>query len=181
MRILEGGHYYRVKGATTWSSVGWGILESLKQPGDKTVLLVDDVHEISDVSEEERELTNIEFSPNVDYIVMESDVYVETQIILAMLSGLPKKKRAKRGVNGKWFISGFSLTNEEECPLCVLWDAGLTLRKRNLGFQEGINVLPYFYEEEQIRLLRIVSKVIPDFCLRVVLYKLNGDFWKLSI
>ena len=180
MRILEAGHYYGAKGPTAWSSVGWKILESLKQPGDRTMLLVDNIHPISDVSEEEQELPNIEFSLNADYTVMESDVYLESQVILATLKRLPKKKRAKRGPNGKWFISGFSLTNEEEFPLCVLWDAGLTLKKRNLGFQEGINILPYFYEEEQIKLLRIIAKAIPAFRLRAVLYKLNGNFWELG-
>ncbi len=163
-----------------WSIVGWEILENLKRLDDKTMVLVDDLHTISDMSAEERDLPSVEFALHSDYLIMESAVHAEAINVLSNLQKLPKKKRARLGHDGKWFVSGFLLTDEKEKPLCVLLDAGLTLRKRDLGFQEGINILPYFYEKEQVRLLRIIAKAIPDFHLRTILYKLNGEFWELG-
>lgn len=79
---------------------------------------------------------------------MESAVRPEAETILSILQQLPKKKRARQNGNGKWFVSGIPLTDDAGRPLCVLWDAGLTLRKQALGFEGGVNILPFFYEQE---------------------------------
>lgn len=182
MYILEGGHYYKALGPTRWSLIGWRILESMKNSQDKTMLFIDDVHDIACVGKEERNLVVEEFSPEPkpDFVIMESCIYEEAEIVLERLKGLPKKKRARIGSDGKWFVSGFPLTQQDGFPLCVLLDAGLTLRKYMLGFTQGINILPCFYEEEQKNLLRILSKVIPDFSLQVILYDLEGNIWNLE-
>lgn len=176
MRILEGGHYYLENGPTKWSVIGWGILEKIKQPGDKTLLFLDDVHHGSAAANEERCLPTVEFNPHADFVVMESDVRPEAEEVLAALQKLPNKKKARKNGNGQWFMSGFPLTNDKGFPLCVLLDAGLTLRKRSLGFREGVNILPFFYEDEQKNLFRIIAKVIPDFHLEAVLFDLSGNF-----
>lgn len=175
-RILEGGHYYLANGPTMWSVIGWGILEKIRQPEDKTLLFIDDVHPGSAAVSEERCLPTVEFKPHVDFMVMESDVRLEATTALVALQQLPKREKARKNGNGKWFASGFPLTDDGGFPLCVLLDAGLTLRKRSLGFREGVNILPFFYEDEQKKLFRIIAKLIPDFHLKAVLFDLSGNF-----
>lgn len=179
MRILEAGHYYSVKGPTMWAVVGWEIMLSMLAHGDKNMLFTDDVHGLNDVSPDEKPMSKVEFNPSADFVVLESAVVGKAWEFLELLKKLPKRRRARVN-SGRWHCSGFSLITKSGTPNCVLLDAGLTLLKSELGFREGINILPKFYEEQQRKLLRLVSKTLPDFHLRVVLYDLKGKFWEIK-
>lgn len=178
--VLEAGHYYQAKGPTVWSRVGWDILSKVKQNGDQTILFIDDVHTLENMSEEERRSSNVSFNPEPDYFVAERDILKESLIILEILKNLPKKHRCRFNSNGRWFCSGFPITGENGFPNCILLDAGLTLRKNNLGFSRGINILPYFYQDQQKKLLRIIKKSIPNFLLEVILFDISGGFWYMQ-
>lgn len=179
-RILEAGHYYQAKGPTPWAHAGWKILESIRDPDDKTVLFVDDVHQYHEVPEAEKELvvTN-SFNPPADYHFLESAVEPEALEVLEALKTLPNSKRA-RVKDGIWHCAGVRLTHKDGQPLCVLLDAGLTLVKHRLGFTEGINILPAHYQGEQERLRRLIRRAIPGFNLKVVLFDLEGGSWELA-
>ena len=179
MRILEAGHYYVAKGPTIWSLRGWEVLSKLRQSDDKTLLFIDDVHDIDDVVDEERDLSTENFNPEADFTVLESAVGLEADLIINALKLLPNGKGLKRNGEGRLFVSGIPLTVPGGFPSCVLLDAGLTWRKRALGFDEGVNILPYFYERQQKNLLRVVRKAIPDFRLRVILFDRVGNFWDM--
>ncbi|HOX60601.1 MAG TPA: hypothetical protein PLV72_01180 [Candidatus Magasanikbacteria bacterium] len=178
-RLIEGGHYYADKGATIWSIRSWEVLQKIKKPDDKTLIFVDDIHPRTAMAKEERDLETFEFNPAFDFQVFESSVCVEAKTVLALLQELPKKKRARKNSDGRWFVSDFALTDSRGFPLCVLLDAGLTLRKQTFGYSECVNVLPYFYEEEQRHLLRIIDRIMPNFHLEVVFFNLEGEFWNL--
>lgn len=186
MMIIESGHFYKAKGPTKWSQVGWNILESIKRPDDRTLLFVDDVHELSDVSQSEARLPSVTFSPNPDYLVLESEAISPALEVFGRLQGLPNGSRPKEvldemglvAIGAKW--RGFPILGLKG-PKCVLLDAGLMLKKHRLGFDQALNILPFFYEEEQKRLLQIVKKVIPEIKLEVLLYGLEGNFWKLPL
>lgn len=174
-RIIEGGHYYQSKGPTIWSSIGWEIAHNRIRPGDKTLLFIDDVHPLVQVSEHELNHPAItDFHPCADFTVLESAVHESAMLVLKRLRGLTRRHRARQHRNGTWFFKEFPLTDLYGQPLCVLLDAGLTLQKRSLGFRNGINVLPWFYSAEQTNLLRIARRAISDFQLEVVLYDLEG-------
>ena len=179
-RIIEAGHYYAAKGPTQWSQIGWEILERIRTPRDASMLFVDDFHALEDVSECERHLDNVPFDPNPDVLVREACLSAESAEVLWRLKELPRKRRARTNGNGKWYCSGFPITGEDGQPLCVLLDAGLTLRKQQLGFGEGVNIVPCFYEEEQRQLLRLVGKAIPDFSMVVILFDLDGRSWEMN-
>ncbi len=181
-RVVESGHYYRVKGPTRWSQVGWEILEKVRCPEDRTMLFVDDVHELKDVSPREAMLSNVAFSPNPDHFVLESEVSVLAMDVLGRLQSFPKKSSRPRtdeeeGIT-KW--RGFPIINGKG-PTCVLLDAGLMLEKHRLSFTRALNILPFYYEEQQRRLLQVVEKVIPEITLEVLLYDLKGNFWEMSL
>jgi len=178
-RILEAGHYYTAKGPTVWAVMGWGIMQGLRHSHDATLLFLDNVHDLNDVHPEEVHLDVVEFDPEADFVVNEGDVVAEAKEVLDRLLGLSRRRRAARNGNGKYFCSGVPLTDEDGNPNCLLLDAGLTLKKQQLGFSSGVNILPIFYEEEQRSLLRIVDKAIPDFGLHVVLYDVHGQPTKL--
>lgn len=178
MKILEAGHYYSIKGPTMWSVMGWKIMLSMRTNNDKSMLFIDDVHGLNDMSPAEVTLAEVDFNPEPDYKIFESSVVRKAWEVLNTLKTLPRKKRV-REKSGIWYCSGFPLTNSRK-PNCVLLDAGLTLIKSELGFKKGVNILPKFYEEQQKKLLRLVTKALPNFCLHVVLYDLNGKFWNLN-
>lgn len=181
MRILESGHYYLVKGPTLWARRGWEILEKIKRPEDKTMLMVDDLHHnLEDVAKKERDLPIEDFFPEPDFTVMESSLRPEAERILSWLMLLPRGQRVNQDKQEKFFLSGIPLTNGAGQPLCILLDAGLTLKKHTLGFKECVNILPFFYQEEQSNLLRIVKKTIPGLSLEVILYDLDGKYWYLT-
>jgi len=48
-----------------------------------------------------------------------------------------------------------------------------------MGFTSGINVLPYFYENQQRHLLNVLAKALPDFFLTVVLFNADKKGWRL--
>lgn len=180
-KLLEAGHYYLAKGPTEYSRVGWEILKALQCAGDKTLLFLDDIHERSDVHVEEIDLPVVEaFTPVADHTIFESEVAAEAFEILEILCGLPKAKRARRNGEDRWFCSGFPITNSFGNPLCVLLDAGLTLKKMRLGFSDHVNILPYFYAEQQRQVLKLVAKALPACSTRVVLYKLDGTCWDMQ-
>ena len=181
-RILESGHYYRAKGPTSWSVLGWEILSKLKQPGDFSLLFIDDVHKAHDVHHEERELPVVEFSPNADIEVLESRTHDEALEILQRLLALSNGKRPKLGKDDRWYCSGFPLTNARGEPLCVLLDAGLTLLKSKIpGVESAVNILPCYYESQQRNLMRLVTKALPGFSLETVLYDSTGKFWTMHV
>lgn len=176
-RVIEFGHYYSVTGPTEWSLVGLEIAMSLKKPDDETMLFVDDIHGVEEVNEAERCLPVVSFNPDVDHLVGESEVIPEALRALDILKGFPRKRRARlrgKGRIQRWSCSGFWLTDKSGEPSCILLDVGLTLRKRDMGFRSGINILPEHYEEQQVGVQRLLRKVAPDFHLETLLYSLNG-------
>jgi len=181
-RIIEFGHYYMAHGPTALSLIGFKISEEIKEPGDKTLLFVDDIHDIGDVNEQERCLPPVEFDPQSDFRINESEVFDSAFAALEVLKGLPKKHRARFNGNGvkKWHCSGFSLTHENGDPTCMLIDVGLTVRKHGMGFGSAINVLPEFYEEQQKGVQRLVRKIIPDFHMEAILFSQNGNYRKIA-
>ena len=42
--IIEAGHYYKAIDPTVWSEMGWQLGLQMAQPGDATMLFIDDVH-----------------------------------------------------------------------------------------------------------------------------------------
>jgi hypothetical protein len=176
--ILESGHFYSVKGPTQWSRIGWRILNTLKKNGDKTMLFIDDIHQMMDVHEQERHLPCIPFDPKPDFSVKESEVSWYAFQVLEILKNLPKRKKAR--LNGadarKWHCSGIPLTHANGNPTCILLDVGLTLMKQNIGFVKAVNILPLFYKEQQRGVLRLVEKAMPDFHLEVILFSLDGSY-----
>ncbi|MFH0805145.1 MAG: hypothetical protein V1916_03040 [Patescibacteria group bacterium] len=181
-RVIDAGHYYASVGPTVWSSIGWRIAEELRLPGDQLLLLIDDVHPAAALSPLERAAPlDPDYCPHPDLTILESAVEPEACQILHLLQQLPKKKGAKQNGNGQWFCSGAALTSVAGEPLCNLLDAGLTLRKYQLGFTHGLNVLPYYYAEQQQKLLHIISKVLPNFTMEVLLFDQNGNTCPLSI
>jgi hypothetical protein len=179
-RIIEAGHYYQSKGPTEWSQVGWSVMQNVRAEEDKTMIFVDDFHTLKDVSQLETDLPVVDFHPHADYTVMESAMVEYARDALGILQNLPKRRRARTNRLSRWYCSGFAITDNRERPLCLLLDLGLSLYKwRMLGFCEGINIVPCFYEEEQRRLCRLMAKAVPSFSLEVLLYDLRGKHWKL--
>ncbi len=175
-RILEAGHYYKAKGPTAWSMIGWGVLEQLRQVDDVTMLFVDDFHELKDLDETEREADVVEFAPNPDYIVYEASQISNAKKVFEMLMALSAKRRPKQREDGSWKLNGtIKLRYPSGKFTCVMLDAGLCLQKSAIA-SEAINVVPYYYESEQRSLLAILKKAMPDFSLQVVLFELNGEF-----
>jgi hypothetical protein len=178
--IIDAGHYYQSKGPTIWSALGWNLVQRIASSNDKLLLFIDDVHPVTDLHPLEQSAAVVEtFKIEPDYIVLESAVRNEALEILNRLKQLPKKKGIKNGSNGQWFCSGSSITDPAGNPLCSLLDAGLTLFKQRLGFISGINVLPFFYENQQRHLGHLVKKSIPDFSLTTILFDINGAYWSL--
>lgn len=180
MRILESGHYYAAKGPTIYSKIGWEILERSKLPSDQSLLFIDDTHSSEDAPKEELELPMIVFNPTADFVVNESAMNDWGLRFLDILRALPKRQRARKNNSSEsWFCSGQRLTDDKGKPLCLLLDAGLTLYKRSLCFPQAVNILPYFYKEEQLILMRLVAKAMPDFKLTVMLFNLDGKVYEL--
>ncbi len=179
-RIIEGSHYIEIKGPTRWSTRGWGIAQSLRQPGDRTILLVDNLHGNEAVSRFERDLPNIAHNFSADITVMESALHTEALQALALLG---ETRHVKSNRYGKFFCqngaSTCQLIGNDTTPFVVLLDAGFTLLKHRLGYDHAINVLPHFYEREQRNLLKIVDVLLPGFTLEVVLFNLEGVHWTL--
>lgn len=175
--IIEAGHYYRAIGPTVWSEIGWQLGQQMLQPGDATILFIDDVHTAEQAHPMERSAMLVrDFMPKSDYTVLESSVIAEAKEVLTMLYALPKKKRPVVSGDGTVFCSGAPLVSAEGVCLCTLLDVGLTLRKSRLGFSSGVNILPDFYQAQQAPVLRLVQKILPQFTLAVVLFAACGTY-----
>jgi hypothetical protein len=176
--IWEAAHFYRAKGPTIWSAAGWNVMKGLAPATDARMLFIDDVHGMNDVSDWERQLDVVEFSPDPEptHVFNESDALDGGHRALSYLRSkkLPRTKRA-REYKKQWICSGLSLTNKDGIPLCLMYDLGLTWMKWEMGFSKGINVLPHFYENQQRGLLRLVKKALPEFHLRVILHDAEGN------
>lgn len=183
--LYEGGHFYASHGPTLWSKVGWELVSQLRQPGDHTTLLIDDVHPKSLLNAQETNLPVLkEFHPDPCFTVKESEMAGMGMEVLEMLKQLQVGRRHRalhRGQPKRWMCSGFPLTTPPNGhingdPLCLLYDLGLTLFKYRLGFRTTVNVLPAFYESEQYGLIKIARKIMSDLELAVVLYDLDGSW-----
>lgn len=180
-RIVEAGHFYAAKGPTLWSKLGWEYLLRVKEQEDKSLLFIDDVHSLDESPKEERHLEVVDFDPKPDFTILESQVGNEAEEIFQRLSGLSKRKRARKRKDGGWTLNGdIRLKFPDGTPSCVLLDAGLCLKKLNLGFEDGINIIPEFYQGEQIKLLRVLKKALPRFSLKVILFNLERNFWEMK-
>lgn len=183
--LIEAGHYYEAKGPTIWSNIGASIAETLKKQYEKaeTMLFVDNVHGINDVSHHEVDhpVVPLVFTPN--HIVYESEMIEPAMELLEFLKDFPsKKRRARQDRDGRWFTSGFAITKSNGKPSCVLLDAALTVYKNKMGFPRTINVLPHFYKEQQENLTRILKKVMPnDFEHKIVLFDHTGKYQYLDL
>ena len=177
--IWEAGHYYVSKGPTAWAQAGWQLMATLASKTDSRMLFVDDIHPIDMVNECERDLDRIDLDldPLPTHVSVESEMLAHAHEALKALEALPKRHRARK-IRGAWHCSGFPLQAESGRPLCLFFDLGLTWRKRQLGFRQAVNVVPEFYAEEQRRLLRLTTKAMPDFNLRVVVHDRHGS-WRL--
>lgn len=161
--LIEAGHYYLSKGPTKWSNIGGKIAENLKHQYGKveTMLFLDDVHSINEVSPYEVDHPVVPLQFNADHVVYESEMIEPALQLLEVLKELPKKRRARPDSEGRYYISGFPVTNKFGKPLCVLLDAALTLKKYEMGFKRTINILPFYYKEQQENLFRILNKIMP--------------------
>ncbi|OHB18919.1 MAG: hypothetical protein A2666_05520 [Parcubacteria group bacterium RIFCSPHIGHO2_01_FULL_47_10b] len=169
-RIIEAGHYYQAKGPTEYARRGWELLQSARRNGDKSMLFIDDVHTMEDVHHEERELEVVAFRPDADYVLREADVREEAEQVFQLLMSLSKRHRPRKR-DENWVLNGnIRLKHPNGEPTCVLLDAGLSLKKMQLGFRSGINILPVFYRRQQESLQVILRKALPCFQLETMLF-----------
>jgi hypothetical protein len=179
--LWEAAHYYVAKGPTIWSQTGWSVMSSLAHESDSRMLFLDDVHPTTNVHPHERSLERIVFEPQPEptHIALESKMLACAHEVLEVLKRLPRRQRARK-IGGVWHCSGFPLQGRDGRPLCLFFDLGLTWHKRKLGFKRAVNVVPEFYAEEQRRLVRLVSKAMPDFEFSVILHDIHGDWRHLE-
>ncbi|MFA7191850.1 MAG: hypothetical protein WC089_00925 [Candidatus Paceibacterota bacterium] len=183
IRIIEAGHYYSAYGPTIWSTTGVEILNKVRQPSDKTMLFVDDFHPLANVSHFEKSEDVVELLFDPDILVFESKMVDKAKEILEKLLNLEqKKKRAHLNQkDGKYYISGFPITNSSGIPLCVLLDAALTVYKYELGYKNIINILPSYYGTEQEHLIKILGKLnLKDLNFSIILFEKDGSFHQVD-
>lgn len=181
--LIEAGHYYTAKGPTQWSEIGARIAQERKLVSDKTMLFIDDMHDLSQVREQERLEPVVSIDHYLfDYTIYESEMIHPAKKLVEYLLQLPKSKRAKQNEDGRCFCSGFPITKTGGEPLCVLLDVALTKRKYEMGFQKIVNILPYYYEEEQQHTAQILRKVINDenFEFTTLFFEKNGAIREVS-
>ncbi len=181
--VLEGGHYYQCKGPTTWSLIGWMLVQELQKPGQETMIFIDDVHGLKDLHPAEACLPGFKTlpKPEADITFLESDCVEPAFRTLEKLSSkdIPRKKRAKKK-GEQWFCSGAAITDGKGFPLCVLLDLALSLQKQEMGFQRIINILPQFYEQQQTHLRKLMNKIVPELTHSAILYDLHGQHWEMG-
>ncbi len=173
----EAGHYYQSYGPTKWTEISWKILEEMAHPDDCSLVMIDDVHKVSEMNPLEQ-IENIP-RPELDAttIILESQMEKYGWEVLNKLNALPsrRKRPRKRGKDGRWVCSGSLLTTPDSKPMCLLYDLGLTWFKYNkLCFRHVVNILPEFYFSEQHALMRIARRIMPDLRLEAVLFDLEG-------
>lgn len=173
--IWEGGHYYVSKGPTHWSVKGWNLMQKMMAAHDHSLLFIDDIHGVEQLSAEEQIAEVLPFSPSPNHSVLESAMVQTALDVLTELKGLPKKKAARQSPMGSWFVSGFPITKADGAPLCVLLDAALTVTKRNLGYTAGVNILPFHYAPQQAQVNRVLQKILPEFQLQSLYFDAQGQ------
>ena len=182
--LWEAGHFYLAKGPTEWTTIGWQILERLaNHDRDGRLLFIDDVHPLEAMSTEEHELGAVHFtpSPSPSHIVLESMMHDLGLEVLAELTRLPRRRRARiTGRDRVWHCSGFPLTDRAGKPLCLLYDLALTRHKYQLGYDHAVNIIPVYYERQQWCLKRLTRKVVPELTLDVLLFDREGTVWRLD-
>lgn len=181
-RIIEAGHYYRAHGPTSSSNTGWKLLEKIRANTDKTLLWIDDVHGPNQVPEDELRNEVISFNPCPDFLKLESEMIPYAHKVFELLKNLPKRKRPRQRKDGGWSLNGrVRLYWSDGFPSCVLLDAGLSLWKNEQGFQVGVNILPECYAKEQLDLLLILRKSLPNFRQEVLLFNEEGELREISL
>ncbi len=175
--LIEAGHYYQSYGPTFWSNLGVAISKKISSKNDHSMLFVDDVHPLENVSRHEviHPVVPLIFDP--DHTTLESSMIPLAHELQRKLMQLPKKLRPELNKkNGKYFMSGFPITHPDGRPTCVLLDAALSMHKYHLGYKRNFNVLPLFYEEEQHNLTKIFKRIFPsDFELQTILFNEKGE------
>lgn len=193
--VVEWGHFYMSEWFSTESLKWWELAQQLCSGinSAETMLFIDDINErnftkkinllelnidvsylLSGITEKCRKIIeNINLtswhkcdyilSPN--HIVLESEMKCYTEIVMDILSKLPKKRRLRIN-EWKWcFCSNIKIANEDWIPTCVWYDLWLTYLKEQMWFSWAINVLPFDYNEQQEYLNRLYSKVNSSFDL----------------
>ncbi|MCC6448126.1 MAG: hypothetical protein IT215_05510 [Chitinophagaceae bacterium] len=149
------------------------LLELEKDIVSSTMLFIDDFHGYECIPIEEKnapkwETVNDSFLC-FDHFLLESTLLERAETVLSMLKSEVGNK-VKCSKRDEVFCSGIKLMKEGRVPTCVLLDVALTLYKQELGFNKGLNILPYFYESEQLILKKIISKIMPNFELKNVFF-----------
>ncbi len=174
--IIEAGHYYQCHGPTIWSTTSWKILQQVRSADDDTLLFIDDVHDLNDMQDNERMLPVQLFDPQVSHVVLESTMRPLALEILEQLAHQPRRSRAKQRRSGCWYWKDIALTNSAGFPLCTLLDVALSAYKHQLGHSSAVNILPEFYEQQQINLQRILRVILPELRLRTILFDLDENW-----
>ena len=177
--IWEAGHFYHSYGPTEWTKVSWDIMKELAHPDDCSLVMIDDVHSVSEMDSEEQipKLLELNLDPESNITILESAMEKHAWVVMDKLHKLPsrRKRPRKRSKDGRWSCSGSLLTTPNGRPMCLLYDLGLTWFKYNtMCFRHVVNVLPEHYYSEQHALMRIAKRIMPELTLEAVLFDLKG-------
>lgn len=163
--LFNAGFYFQIKGATPNSAKGIEIAKKIKGKEDPILLFVNDYHKIEHISFFEKHLETEKLNLNsVDYGILASSFEESSKNLLLKLQTLKRKKRAKYHWKRKqFFCSGFKITgrNEEILPLMLQVALHINIYEK-LGFKEVVNIFPFYYEEEQVILFRLLKKLLPE-------------------
>lgn len=175
----EAGHFYQAYGQTELTKMSWEIMRELAHPEHFSVVMIDDVHSVSEMNplEQAQLLPDLELDPAPSVVVLESQMEKYALEALDELHRLPsrRKRPRKRGKDGRLSCSGSLLTTPDDKPMCLLYDLGLTWFKHNtMCVKHVVNVLPDFYYSEQHALMRISRRLMPNLILEAVLFDIQG-------
>ena len=141
--------------------------------------VIDDVTKLHDVPRPEAELAPFlgskDYSAIADQPTMQLSQFTSSNE--EVLEGLFGAGRSIQHV--PYFYRGYLLVDAELRPQPFLFEAALTLYKSRLCPRGCVNVLPYFYGEQQYALRELVKEIIPDFSLQVILYDFER-FWDME-
>ncbi len=175
MRIIEAGHYYLAHGPTRWSKMGVTILSHMQQPGDVTLLFVDDIHTADEVPPSEKNepvIPHLAYQP--DFILYESAFRQASYNIIDNLKRLPKRIRARQNKqSGRWFCGNVPLTTSSGDPTCTLYDVALTLWKSEQA-KTVINILPEHYRSQQLQVISVLKKLGVPIIMEIRLFNNIG-------
>ena len=176
MRIIEAGHYYLSYGPTRWSKMGVTILTHMQQPGDVTLLFVDDIHTADEIPPSEKNepvIPYLDYQP--DFVLYESTFRQASYNIIDNLKRLPKRMRARQSKqSGRWFCGNVPLTTSSGYPTCTLYDVALTLWKSKQA-KTVINILPEHYQSQQLQVVSILKKLGVPISMEVWLFNSTGQ------